>query len=1111
MRNQNDSFTATLIEAADWQIATSEKSYLLVKRLLQGYAEKMQKALKQEDADYRTGIDQENDSFERKLQQLRQQYLDAPNAMAEREYNDLISQHTASRNVVIRRLDEGFSASGIRFRTDGFVNKIAAFILERRDAERLSSFNAGQQSLAQMARSAADALEQVAAAGRKVKDAKIRLNNRLYENVKKEAIAAHDGKLEELEIRHRNTRSALIRGFEEEFARYFNAASFATAYDMVHTKMRSAVGYTCSDKIPDALYLGTRSFTVGPQEGLLPEVINLFRRIAHGAVTIDGRRVRITLPFFRSLEEGYSVYLEVDEAAAGDSNKILWEYIMKVLMNFPAGQTRPLLLDCDSTTELTDFKVIGDSSGKNMITKPWTTQADMETELKKLSTEHSNLTISYGKDVAARMQREPIYVVGCRNFPKNITPAAMNSMTGIICAGAARGFFGFLQASTRELAAKAGDSGFATQLESIKKSSLCVRQTPEGYVIQDGQDPDAFCFEQQPALETYKRDIFSHLITGVARYRRQVEKFEYLFSKDAGNIEGTDMHNVNTWFRGDASARLEVPIGISGANTVQKYTIDGVAQHGLISGVTGSGKSTLLKTIIVASMMKYTPDNLNLYLVDFKEGVEFATFSEYPLPWIKAIALNTQRVFALNILQQLDQEFKDRADVMRRESANHINEVRQKYPRILLVFDEVQELLRIDDEITKQCVDILSGLVSEGRAMNINVIMASQNFAICRGVDSLKTNMVLRIAMKGSPESAKILMGEDFSVDQLEQGDSGSAAINTASGARGQTTFFQVGFMEDDEMKSLLSQLAMTMRGRKAQTRIMAIHANQDRNSKFNRLITEGEVDYFEKEANYELMLGDEFIINKKREISLAPKAGENLMVIGESEPTAKSVFALSILSVLYGELASHATVTNDELVRLVDMSDEYMPDAEYLRFLSALFGRQVNRVAGDEVKAMIDDTHRVLRERMEGLGDRSQRLFLLIFGLDSIISLKREMVSREEGGLSLNDKLMELIRQGPENGINCILWARSCDGFLGVVDALDMNRHFNKRIYFGPNEDVQTVLGIKYNMRDITEKTVAYRDMSKPTPNAFRVFELPNPQWVERIAEAYKSFRHRG
>ena len=1097
--------------AADWQVAASEASYKKVRKLLRSFAADMQKALTQQSSYYRASIEKENRAYEKQLAQLKKDHLDEPNDFANKEYEVFFGVHSLKLRAARATLTKQLEENAIRFRQDGFLNKIGSAIISRQDADVLAKFDASQNYLKTMERTAAEACDQIQLKARTLRDAKIRQNNRIFEQYKEQASKAHQLRISNIDNEHRNTVSMLVNTYEQEFRRYFNTAAFNTAYDNANTRMRSASGYSCSDKIPDALYLGVRTFTISNgSESFAPEVLNLFRRIEHRAVVVKGHQILISLPFFRSIEEGYSVYLEVQDAAAPAGNKIVWDYVMKTLMNFPAGQTRPLLLDSDSTTELTDFKVIGDSSGRNMVTKPWTDASDIETELKKLSAEHSNLTISYGKDISSRMLREPIYVVACRNFPRAISMDAMTGLANIFSAGSARGFFGILQASTSELSTIAQVPGFQTLLDTVKKACLCVRERGTGHIIEDSTGTDAFVFERMSAAEANKREILSYLIDGVTRYRRQVEKFEYLFSKDAGNIEGMDMHNINTWYRGDASSRLEVPIGISGASTVQKYTIGGVAQHGLISGVTGSGKSTLLKTIIISSMMKYTPDNLNLYLVDFKEGVEFATFSEYALPWIKTIALNTQRVFALNILKQLEKEFKHRADVMRRDAVNHINEARQRYPRILLVFDEVQELLRIDDDITRECINILSGLVSEGRAMNINVIMASQNFAICRGMESLTANMVIRIAMKGSPESARIVMGEDFSVAQLEQGDSGSAAINTASGARGQTTFFQVGYLEDEEMKDLLSKLAMTMSTRKAETRIMAIHANQDRNSKFNRMITEGEVVYSEKPGACELMLGDEFINDRKREITIGTGDGENLMLIGESEATAKSVFALSILSALYGELASRAKDPHNELIRLVDMSDEYGADAEYLQYLSSLFGRQVNRVTGEDVRTLIDDTYRVLTERKRGQADKSERLMLMIFGLDSIQALRKEMFSEEDGELSPNRKLLRLIQEGPKNGINCILWARSFEGFQDVVDSVSMNRFFNKRIYFGGSEDAQKVLGIRYDMTRITEKTVAFRDMNKAVPSTFRVFELPHPQWVESIAEAYHNFRHK-
>ena len=72
------------------------------------------------------------------------------------------------------------------------------------------------------------------------------------------------------------------------------------------------------------------------------------------------------------------------------------------------------------------------------------------------------------------------------------------------------------------------------------------------------------------------------------------------------------------------------------------------------------------------------------------------------------------------------------------------------------------------------------------------------------------------------------------------------------------------------------------------------------------------------------------------------------------------------------------------------------------------------------------------------------------------------------------------------------------------------VNRYFNKRMYFGENADAENVLGIAYDMEDMEEKSVAYRDMDKAVPNAFRVFELPAADWLESVAVAYENFKHK-
>ena len=71
----------------------------------------------------------------------------------------------------------------------------------------------------------------------------------------------------------------------------------------------------------------------------------------------------------------------------------------------------------------------------------------------------------------------------------------------------------------------------------------------------------------------------------------------------------------------------------------------GTAQHVLIAGKTGSGKSNLLHVLITNSALLYSPDHLQLYLIDFKKGVEFKIYASYQLPHARVIAIESEREF----------------------------------------------------------------------------------------------------------------------------------------------------------------------------------------------------------------------------------------------------------------------------------------------------------------------------------------------------------------------------------------------------------------------------------------------------------------------------------
>jgi hypothetical protein len=504
-------------------------------------------------------------------------------------------------------------------------------------------------------------------------------------------------------------------------------------------------------------------------------------------------------------------------------------------------------------------------------------------------------------------------------------------------------------------------------------------------------------------------------------------------------------------------------------------------------------------------MIKYTPENLNLYLIDFKEGVEFEPFGRYRLPWVKVISLDTKREFALNILKDLSQEFKRRADKMRQHSVSNISQVPgEKFPRVILVFDEVQELLRESDAITSECVSILAQLVSEGAAMNMNIILTSQDFTNCNGLERLMANMVIRIAFKGSPNSAKKIMGEDFSVEQLEQGDSGYAAINSASGAKGKTNFFQVGYLNRDEADRYLVNLATIMKNKETDTQIFSQLISQDIYHKFNRFIFNGEIDASETPQNYEFTVGDNYRISAKRLVNIAPKEGHNLLVIGESENVARSVFSLSILSVLYDEISCGAKRIDNELVRIVDLS---VDDDTYFSKMKDLFSKQLSITGLSGIEDMINDTYDKLQERIRGEVAADERLFLALFGLDGAYNFYRDMYMGDDDSNFAN-KLAYILERGPAYGINTIIWTHTLDGIYKFIQNSVIGRHMRKRLFFGDNEeDYGFMTTKKHDPAVLNNEALLYVDNEVMGETIFRKYMVPEIEWVEDIAKRYKEY----
>ncbi|ONI87580.1 cell division protein FtsK [Actinosynnema sp. ALI-1.44] len=213
---------------------------------------------------------------------------------------------------------------------------------------------------------------------------------------------------------------------------------------------------------------------------------------------------------------------------------------------------------------------------------------------------------------------------------------------------------------------------------------------------------------------------------------------------------------------------LRAPVGFAEGVPVEVVLGD-ATPHALIAGPSGSGKTNFLYAMLGGLAARYAPSELELYLLDFKEGVSFAGLapgrkdpSWLPQARLVGVNVNTDREFGLALLRFLTQELARRADAAKRQEVTKLAELREAdpeghWPRIVAVIDEFQALFGGRDRITQQATVLLEDVARRGRSQGIHLVLASQDIAGIEafwGKPAVFEQCTLRIAM---PKAKRVL------------------------------------------------------------------------------------------------------------------------------------------------------------------------------------------------------------------------------------------------------------------------------------------------------------------------------------------------------------------
>lgn len=807
----------------------------------------------------------------------------------------------------------------------------------------------------------------------------------------------------------------------------------------------------------------------------------------------------VHVPIALTLPSAASLIVETAHEGRAQGIAILQEAMMRILVALPPGTARFTVADPIGLGEgFAAFMHLADEAEHLIGERIWTDPRHIEQKLSDLC-EHMETVIQkflrnefetlddYNRQ-AGEIAEPYRFLVLC-DFPANISDSAAQKLASIINSGARCGVFTLILRDTR-LALPA-----TLTLDELHARAVRLFWR-DGAFRYAGEPFEQFAIHPSPPAG---RDETIALLQRISVTARDSKRVEVPFSAIAPP--------ANEIWTESAAQLLRVPLGRSGATRLQSIVLGtGTSQHALIAGKTGSGKSTLLHALITNIALRFSPDEVELWLIDFKKGVEFRTYATNKLPHARAVAVESDREFGLSVLRGLDTEMRRRGEVFRELGVQDLPGYRKSgakevIPRTLLIVDEFQELFTEDDKVSEESALLLDRLVRQGRAFGMHVVLGSQTlggaYSIARATMG---QMAVRIALQCNEADSQMILSDDNLAGRLLSRP-GDAIYNDSGGLVEGNNPFQVVWLPDEERDQLLARI----RRKQAETppqakpRMIVFEGNAPADLEANRLLESALVARHGETRKSPALLwfGDAISIKDPTAVALRRQSGTNLMVIGQREDAALGLCASAMVS-----LASQFQTGSCSLYLL----DGTAPDDASYGMLAGLMERlSIKGRAGGlrDAEELLTEVVDEMTRRQTEHSMMAPTWLVMVHGLHRFRSLRRNeddysFSSSSEGPVSPDKVLAALLRDGPALGIHVMV---TCDSATNLARSCDRNaiREFEWRMLFQVSaSDSSTLIDSPVASRLGPQRVLLHSEESG-SQEKFRPYAWPQSSWLDR------------
>jgi DNA segregation ATPase FtsK/SpoIIIE, S-DNA-T family len=220
--------------------------------------------------------------------------------------------------------------------------------------------------------------------------------------------------------------------------------------------------------------------------------------------------------------------------------------------------------------------------------------------------------------------------------------------------------------------------------------------------------------------------------------------------------------------------------------------------HLLVAGTTGAGKSGCINAMLSSVLLRATPEEVRMVLVDPKQ-VELNHYEA--VPHLLTPVITSPRM-AANALQNLVREMEWRYGIMsmaRTRSLPELNKYRlakddEPLPYILCVIDELADLMMVAPADVE---DSIIRLAQKARAVGIHLVLATQSPRVDVITGMIKANVPSRIAFAVSSQTdSRVILDQNGAESLLGQGDMLFSPVGSSKLQRIQGAYIDEGQIE---------------------------------------------------------------------------------------------------------------------------------------------------------------------------------------------------------------------------------------------------------------------------------------------------------------------------